>query len=93
VFSISLATPHWLASVLQAYNNDPKATQLLTKLALHNSSDNSYSLHWGSFVGNGLVGLQLQVLSTLDDSALGGHSRFLVTYGRVKQLFACPGLK
>jgi hypothetical protein len=76
VFSISLATPHWLASVLQGYNNDPKATQLLTKFALHNSSDNSYSLYLGLIRYKGTVWLGSnhvlqQVLSTLHDLCLG----------------------
>jgi hypothetical protein len=34
------------------------------------------------------VPIQRQIMSALHDSPLGGHSRFLVTYRRIKQIFA-----
>jgi hypothetical protein len=37
--------------------------------------------------------LQSKILAALHDSAIGGHSGFPVTYGRIKKLFAWKGLK
>lgn len=44
------------------------------------------------WVGNN-VQLQQQILANLHASAVGGHSGIQVTYQRVKQLFAWPGLR
>jgi hypothetical protein len=37
--------------------------------------------------------LQQKVLTALHSSAIGGHSGFLVTYTKIKKLFAWPGMK
>lgn len=37
--------------------------------------------------------LQLKILSNLHTAAIGGHSGVNVTYQRVRQLFAWPGLR
>lgn len=36
--------------------------------------------------------LQLRIMQALHSSPLGGHSRFLVTYSRMRKLFAWRGL-
>jgi hypothetical protein len=37
--------------------------------------------------------VQLKIMTTLHDSAIGGHSGFPVTYGRIKKLFTWRCLK
>lgn len=99
LFGLSKGTPQWLLDVVDGYSHDPKAQQLLSELALKPSSTRPYSLQKGIIRYKGRVwlgannSLQQRVVSALHDSALGGHSAFPVTYCRVKQLFAWPGLK
>jgi hypothetical protein len=39
------------------------------------------------------LALQLQLIIVVHDSTVGGHSGFLVTYRRMKQLFAWKGMR
>lgn len=71
-----------------------KALKLLTSLAV--SDQVPYILKDGIISYNGRMWLghsseiQSRVISALHASALGGHSGFLVTYARIKQLFYWP---
>jgi hypothetical protein len=71
----------------------------MVALTLHQDPDNPFQLKAGliRYKGRIWVGanppLQLKIVSTMHDSAIGGHSWFLVTYIRVHQLFAWPKMK
>lgn len=92
---LSQCKPTWVQEIIQGYQQDPQAQVLLTQLAV--SAENkhlSYTLRDGLichkgrlWLGNNIP-LQLKVITTLHDSASGGHSGVPVTYRRVKQLFA-----
>ncbi|WVZ69477.1 hypothetical protein U9M48_018253 [Paspalum notatum var. saurae] len=99
LMAISSVVPQWTTALLEAYATDPAAQQLLTKLSLTNKHDGNYSLHEGLLRYKGRLWLgsyssiQLLIFNALHSSALGGHSGFLVTYRRIKQLFYWPQMK
>jgi hypothetical protein len=88
-----------LSDVVTGYTQDPKAMKLLTELAATATPDGPYQLQDGLIKYKGHIwlgsntALHNQVISSLHDSAMGGHSGFPVTYRRVKQLFAWPAMK
>jgi hypothetical protein len=97
--AISVSTPQWLSDVVTGYTQDPKAMKLRTELAATATPDGPYQLQDGLIKYKGRIwlgsntALHNQVISSLHDSAVGGHSGFPVTYRRVKQLFAWPAMK
>jgi hypothetical protein len=91
---ISQCTPTWIDEVVQGYQHDSQAQELLTQLTISSNNDNSqFTLVQGVIRHKGRVwlgnntSLQLKIIAALHDSALGGHSGFLVTYRRIKPLF------
>jgi transposase InsO family protein len=98
-YHISSSTPVWLSKVIAGYEADPHTQQLIAELTLHQAPDSPFQLKAGllRYKGRIWVGanpsLQLKIVSTMHDSAIGGHSGFLVTYRRVHQLFAWPKMK
>lgn len=92
-------TPTWLANVVAGYAVDSTATKILQQLFTNPDALPPYSLTGGviRYKGHIWLGsnkkLQLQVMSALHNSALGGHSRFPVTHSRIKQYFAWRGMK
>jgi hypothetical protein len=73
--------------------------KLLQALSVSPTAHPPYSLNNGIirlrdriWVGDN-TSLQLKIIAALHDSAVGGHSGFPVTYGRIKKLFAWRGLK
>jgi hypothetical protein len=84
---------------LQACLHHPKAHQLLTSLSIDTATVGHYTLHHDiiKYKGHIWLGchvpLRKKIISSLHDSAMGGHSEFLVTYRRIKQLFAWPAMK
>lgn len=96
---ISICSPVWLQDILHGYDQDPLALSLLTGLAVNPSSYPHYSLSKGLIKHKGKVwvgnnsNIQQQIISALHDSPLGGHSRFPVTYKRIKSLFSWPHMK
>ncbi|WVZ54264.1 hypothetical protein U9M48_005089 [Paspalum notatum var. saurae] len=97
--ALSMVSPHWLDEVLQGYNADTHAQELIAKLLLDPAAVPSFSLSAGLLRYKGCIwignnpSLQVKLLQACHDSAVGGHSGFPVTYSRIKQLFAWPGLK
>lgn len=90
--------PNWLRQVTQGYENDSVAKQLLVSLAMgekqeHYTLTNVVIRYKGRiWLGNNQV-VQQMVMTTLHDSAVGGHSGFPVTYRRVNANFAWTGMK
>lgn len=83
---------------MDTYTPDAHTKKLLTKLAMQKTSGH-FTLQEGviKYKGRVWVGhnssIQLQILQSLHSGPLGGHSRFPVTYWRIKELFAWPGMK
>jgi hypothetical protein len=98
-YHISSGTPVWLSEVTAGYETDPHTQHLIAELTLHQAPDSPFQLKAGllRYKGRIWVGanpsLQLKIVSTMHDSAIGGHSGFQVTYRRVHQLFAWPKMK
>jgi len=97
--AISSPVPQWCHEIVLGYGSDPQAQELLTKLSLNPDSAPNFSIQDGIlkfqnriWLGSNLA-LQHKILHALHGSAIGGHSGFPVTYRRVKQLFAWPGMK
>jgi transposase InsO family protein len=72
---------------------------MIAKLAIDPSAVPNFSLNNGILRYNGRIwigknsNLQTKLLHACHSSALGGHSGVPVTYARMKQLFAWPGMK
>jgi hypothetical protein len=82
---ISTVTPNWLQTVQNTYDNDEFAQGLLSKLVLSDSSVPNYTLHNGIlkyknrvWVGSDTT-VHNQIISSLHDSHVGGHSGIPVT--------------
>jgi transposase InsO family protein len=97
--AITVSSPRWLTEIQQNYQQDSQAMKLLTELTAGSGTSGNYTLQSGLikykgrlWLGNNSA-LQQKVISSLHDSAVGGHSGFPVTYRRVKQLFAWPSMK
>jgi hypothetical protein len=93
VMAISTAIPQWIALIVETYNTDPRAQELLQQLAVTSAPVGNYTLQQGLirykgkiWVGS-CVAFQKQLFQALHESAIGGHSGFLVTYAIIKQLF------
>jgi hypothetical protein len=97
--AISYTSPDWLTEVVSGYDNDKASAKLLQSLAVSPDAHPPYSLRHGViylkdkvWVGDNPT-LQLKIITALHDSAIGGHSGFPVTYGRIRKLFAWRGMK
>lgn len=96
--TISMVKPVWLQYIQSGYHLDPHAMKLLTELSVQPSIGH-YTLQEGLIRYKGRIwigsnsSLQAKILSSLHNSAMGGHSWFEVTYHRIKTLFAWPKLK
>lgn len=97
--ALSVGLPDWLQDVILGYKNDSEALRLLHSFQEGTPHSVHFELQNGILyfkkrvsVGNNRQ-LQQQVLANLHTAALGGHSGIQVTYQRVKQLFAWPGLR
>lgn len=97
--AISELQPKWILEVINSYNTDLHAQQLLTELAIHSPDDKGYSLHKGIirlgqqiWIGNNTA-LRTKLIASCHASAAGGHSGILATYHRLKKMFAWRGMK
>jgi hypothetical protein len=90
--AITVAQPLWLQNLQSSYDSNAVAQKMLSLLTLQNPFGH-FSLHQGIIKYKGVIWLghspELQTKSTdqLHSSPIGGHSGFLVTYGRVCKLF------
>lgn len=97
--AVSVCSPQWCQSIIDGYLRDEDTKQLLSKLVLDGSSVPKFSLHEGLlkydnhiWVGNNKP-VQQSILEAIHSSTVGGHSGFPVTYHKLKQLFAWPGMR
>lgn len=97
--AISSSQPSWLTDVISGYDKDPASQQLLQELAVDPDGRPPFTLVDGVirlrgriWLGNNQA-LQDRVIAAFHSSALGGHSGFLVTFSRLKKLFAWHGMK
>jgi transposase InsO family protein len=85
--------------VLQSYDNDPVAQDLLNKLKADPNGTLHYTLQDGliRYKGRLWIGNEAELckrlLHAMHSSAIGGNSGIPVTYRRAKQYFAWPGMK
>lgn len=99
IFAVSSCSPAWVERLVQGYQEDPIAKQLLTELAIAGPDTKGYSMVEGVIRHKGRVWLgnntlaQQHVLQALHNSGIGGHSGFHGTYHRVKSLFSWPKMK
>lgn len=98
ISALSVVKPVWLQDIQAGYQQDHQALQLLTELSVQ-SPLGFYTLQDGLIRYKGRVwigsnsALQAKILSSLHNSAVGGHSGLEVTYHRIKALFSWPKLK
>lgn len=97
--AVSTCVPAWLTEVVAGYALDESTKKLLTQLSVKGATHPKFHLHDGllRYMGRVWVGtnipMQLKIMQAMYDSAIGGHSRFQVTYSRIRKLFAWPGMK
>lgn len=99
LLAISVGVPVWIQEVIKGYVSDPFSSQLLTELTVNREARNHFSLQDGllRYKGRVWVGnnsdLRSKLMEEMHSQPLGGHSGFLVTYRRLKHLFAWQGMK
>ena len=98
--AMSAITPIWAKELVQSYQQDPVAKQLLAQLLLHHSHTTSdHQLTPGIIRSKGIIlvgnvpALRTRLLVALHSSPIGGHSGKRATYQTVKNIFYWPGLK
>lgn len=75
------------------YHTDPEAQKRLTRLSLQPMDAQGYSLkdciiRYQDRIWVGMDNeIQWSLITSLHDSAVGGHSGFHATYNRIKRLF------
>jgi hypothetical protein len=94
--AVSVAQP---MEVLNSYEMDPTAQELLKSLAITTADHQGYLLqdglirYQGKFWVGGNSGLQTKIIQAFHSAPVGGHSGIQVTYQRLKNLFAWEGMK
>lgn len=95
----SVTQPLWIQEVINSYELDTQAQELLRQLAVTGVNAHGYSLKEGIirhpdriWVGAN-VGLQTKLIQAFHTSPVGGHSDIQATYQRLKKLFTWLGLK
>ena len=98
LFLISFTSITWIEELQQSYLHDKVSQQLLSSLKQGTASKH-YTLHNGLILykGRNFLGpcycLKPKVLSHVHDKPLGGHSRYLKSFNRLKQDFWWQGMK
>lgn len=83
---------------MDTYTANAQTAKLLSSLAIQSPSGH-FTLEEGVIKYKGRIwaghdaSIQLKILQSLHSSPVGGHSGFPVTYKRIKELFAWPGMK
>ena len=83
MLAFSHVKPSWLEDVVESYNNDPKAQELLQQLSVQPKSKHNFQLIQGVlrykcciWVGND-NGLHAKICQDFHDTPLGGIQDFL----------------
>jgi hypothetical protein len=97
--AVSMVKPDWIQEVLNSYDIDSKAQQLLAQLAITSPNAAGYTLQDGIiwrasqiWIGHNSA-LQTKLIATFHSSALDGHSGTKATYNRLKSQFIWRGMK
>lgn len=99
LMATTVIQPTWVEAVEKSYQSDAHCQTLLQKLLLSANSEKNYTLTAGilRYKGRIYIGsdneLKQQLIESLHASAIGGHSRMVANYHRIKRLFFWPGLK
>jgi hypothetical protein len=99
ICALAISDSSWLQKVVDGYEDDPEAKELVAKLHSGNGECGPFALHDGLIRCNGRVWLgnnelaQQHVMLVVHSSGVGDHSGFLATLHRIKQLFAWPNMK
>jgi hypothetical protein len=98
-FAISSCQPKWLTDTKGSYDKDPSILEMIQKLTIDPSAIPHFTLVDGVlrykfrvWIGNDEE-LKMKLLEACHASTLGGHSGILVTYRRMKSVFAWKGMK
>lgn len=97
--ALSACSPQWCQAIIDGYLLDKETKQLLAKLVVDSSAVPNFSLQDGLLKFNNRIwvgnngAMQQSILEAIHSSAVGGHSGFPVTYHKLKQLFAWPGMR
>ena len=97
--TLSIVQEHWVVEAKEEWQNDVATSNLIQKIKSDHSSLDNFCLNgdiiWYKeclYLYNNST-LKHKILKELHESIIGGHSRFLKTYHRVKQDFFWEGLK
>jgi hypothetical protein len=97
--AISVSTPKCLEIIVEGYQEDPQAKQLLTELSIASPNSQGFALVDGLIKHKGRIWLghhteaQQAIMLALHSSGLGGHSGITATYHKIKALFSWPNMK
>jgi hypothetical protein len=97
--AISIIQPDWIIEARDEWKNDEKVWTLIQRLQRDSSASDTFTWKHDSlwykdhlYLCNNSK-LKQKVLLKLHTSSIGGHSRFLKTYHRVKKEFFWDGFK
>jgi hypothetical protein len=97
--AVFVVQPFWIQEVVNSYQTDQFAQDLLAQLAVTSPNADGFSLDNGVirqdnkiWIGHNSA-LQTKLIATFHASAIGGHSGSQVTYMKLKQVFTWKGLK
>jgi len=91
--TISIIQPYWINEAREEWKNDKEVGELIRKLQQYSSTSDTFSWKNDSLWYKDCLylcknsQLKQNILMELHTSPLGGHSRFLKTYHRVKKDF------
>ena len=98
IYAISIIQPDWIAEAMDEWKNDKKIWTVIQNMQQDPSASNTFrwkdEFLWYKdhlYLGKSSQ-LKQKVLSEFHSSLLGGHSSFLKTYYRVKEVLFWDGL-
>jgi hypothetical protein len=88
--AISSVVPSWLDKLVAGYSDNAATKKLWAELSVTGSIQRDLPWNKASFVSMVRSGMGATLSHA---SSVGGHSRNLATYQRIKKLFSWPNLK